>query len=306
MEKQHLKENIFLQMKNFSYDFKNNKFDMDIVSDKQQALYELLEDENNFFIYVNLKQTNNLIKIYYSKLLYLEEVSKIYKQIVLNFILLLFIAILISILFSFYSLYPLQQSYSILKEFIKDIIHDINTPISSIKLNLSLLDKKDDEIISIAQSINTLEMLHKNLDNYLNNSVVNLSEYEIKQILDEQINFFMNLYDWLDWEIDIDNTIIKTDKYIFSRVIYNLLNNACKYNTKNGFIKVSFKNGSLYIKNSSYGIKNIKKVFNRFYKESDRGLGIGLHIVKKLLVQLDYKYDISIDKNNTVTLKVTI
>ena len=38
----------------------------------------------------------------------------------------------------------------------------------------------------------------------------------------------------------------------------------------------------LLIKDSGRGIDNVKKVFERYYKESERGLGIGMHIVKKL------------------------
>ena len=37
------------------------------------------------------------------------------------------------------------------------------------------------------------------------------------------------------------------------------------------------------------GIQNTKKIFDRFYKEQDRGIGIGLHIVKKLCEELSIK-----------------
>ncbi len=36
------------------------------------------------------------------------------------------------------------------------------------------------------------------------------------------------------------------------------------------------------IKDTGKGIKHPEKVFTRFYKEQERGIGIGLHIVKKL------------------------
>jgi signal transduction histidine kinase len=36
------------------------------------------------------------------------------------------------------------------------------------------------------------------------------------------------------------------------------------------------------IRDNGKGIKNTAKIFDRFYKEHERGLGIGLHIVKKL------------------------
>jgi len=43
----------------------------------------------------------------------------------------------------------------------------------------------------------------------------------------------------------------------------------------------------LSIRNSCYGVNNPDRVFERFYKESERGLGIGLHIVDKLCQTLE-------------------
>ena len=219
----------------------------------------------SIFIYIKTNDENSdIIKIFYPKKNFVVEFDKIKNQLIVKFIFLSMIALVIASIFSFYSLSPLRKSYMILKEFIKDIIHDINTPLSVIKLNLSLIDDKDDEVLTIQQSVNTLEMLHKNLNNYLNSSSINLAEADLKDIIEKQTDFFSNIYDWLDWQIDIeDATII---------------------------------NNSLVIQNSSYGIKKIDKIFDRFYKESDRGLGIGLHIVSKFLKQLNYKYSIDIDK----------
>jgi len=53
------------------------------------------------------------------------------------------------------------------------------------------------------------------------------------------------------------------------------------------------KNKTLNIIDSGKGIQNPKRIFERFYKEQERGIGIGLHIVKKLCDELDVK--ISVD-----------
>ncbi len=193
---------------------------------------------------------------------------------------------------------------NLLEEFIKDIIHDLNTPITSILINLKMM-KSSEEVESITQSANAIAMLHKNLSIYLKDSKFQRENFYIKEVIDEQVKFFYSLYNYLDWEIDIPkDTIISSNRNAFSRIIYNLLSNACKYNTTNGFIKIIMKkNNILTITNSSYGIKNPSKVFNRFYKESERGLGIGLHIVDKLCNELDIekKLDI-IDNEVTITL----
>jgi len=60
------------------------------------------------------------------------------------------------------------------------------------------------------------------------------------------------------------------------------------------------KDNIFSISNSSYGIKNPSKVFDRFYKESKRGLGIGLHIVDKLSKELNIKVDLVL--NNQIVV----
>jgi signal transduction histidine kinase len=94
--------------------------------------------------------------------------------------------------------------------------------------------------------------------------------------------------------------MIKSDKNAITRIIYNLLSNACKYNTSDGFIEVILDDKILSIKNSSYGIKNPDKIFDRFYKESDRGMGIGLHIVDKLCSEIGIKKDMIVEDKDVV------
>jgi signal transduction histidine kinase len=103
----------------------------------------------------------------------------------------------------------------------------------------------------------------------------------------------------------MDSLVIESDKNAFTRIIYNLLSNACKYNTTNGFVSVKLKENILSISNSSYGIKNPDKIFDRFYKESDRGVGIGLHIVKKLCNELGIERELKVEKS-IVTIKLIL
>ena len=69
-------------------------------------------------------------------------------------------------------------------------------------------------------------------------------------------------------------------------------------------IKVSIENNIVSIEDTGKGIKEVQKVFERYYKEQDRGLGLGLHIVKKLCHELDINIHIEsqIDKGTKVLL----
>lgn len=58
------------------------------------------------------------------------------------------------------------------------------------------------------------------------------------------------------------------------------------------------------IEDTGRGINHPEKVFDRFYKEHERGLGIGLHIVKKLCDQMKITIHIhsTVGKGTKVTL----
>ena len=99
---------------------------------------------------------------------------------------------------------PLRNSLRLLEEFIRDIIHDLNTPITSILLNLKMMERNE-EVESISQS--AIAMLHKNLDVYLKDMQFEKEKFSIKELIDEQVALFYSLYDYLDWEIDVKEQI---------------------------------------------------------------------------------------------------
>ncbi len=297
IEEEHLSEQLFLEMKNYSFFFNDDRFDIDIVpNSKNSKLYELLFDKDSLYILTPLAdQEKELLKIFYPRDKYQSLLDALRKTIFLQFAFLSLIALIISLVFSFYTLSPLRNSLLLLEEFIKDIIHDLNTPITAILINLKMMDSKDDEVKSISQSAKAISMLHKNLDSYLKEMQFKKEKFLLKEVVDEQASFFISMYDYLKWDIDIDDRVIESDKNAYSRIIYNLLSNACKYNTPNGFVKIKTKDEKLIIQNSSYGIKNPDRVFDRFYKESERGLGIGLHIVDKLCSELGIEKKLEVD-----------
>ncbi len=101
-----------------------------------------------------------------------------------------------------------------------------------------------------------------------------------------------------------ERILIFTNKDALSRILDNLISNACKYSKKDATITIKMDKKILYIKDNGYGIKNVKKVFDRFYKESERGVGIGMHIVKKLCDEL--KIDIVVKSKLEVGTTVTL
>jgi len=310
-ETAHIRNNVFLEMKSYSLGFEDAQFSTnETEKTKQQAFYVLYEDEKSLYILTPLPSTNKkemmmivspsgpimvpyssddsrVLKVWYPKEEYVKRVREIQYALLGQFVLFAFVALLVSLLAAWYTLYPLRSSLRLLEDFIKDIIHDLNTPLSAIMLNLKMIESKDDEIESIRIATQTIEMLHHNLDSYLREDKQTEEVFDLDEVLDRYVGFFTPLYDDLHWNAHLDKLALKTDKQAFERIIYNLLSNACKYNISDGNVNISLKGTLLTIRNSSYGVSHPERVFERFYKESERGLGIGLHIVDKLCQTLN-------------------
>jgi len=215
------------------------------------------------------------------------------------------LAMFISVLAALYSLGPIRSSLRLLEDFIKDIIHDLNTPLTSILIGLKMLEHRCDKIDRISSAAKNISMLHQNLDAYLKDIKGKTQRFDVKEVVEEQVNFFMPLYDYLEWRVDVPSSLVSTDKNAFTRMIYNLLSNACKYNTTNGSVTLLFEHDILMIHNDSYGVKHPEQVFERFYKEGERGLGIGLHIVAKLSKELGIKKSFCVE-NNKVSVSLDL
>ncbi len=305
VEKEHLREQLFLQMKNYSFSFEGDRFDMDIVPKVPKSqLYELYFDEQNLYILTPFpKEENVSVAILYPLKAYDQELAQIRKKLLIQALLLSVVSALVSLMFTLYTLSPLRASLRLLEEFIKDIIHDLNTPITSILINLKMMERNE-EVESIEQSAKAIAMLHKNLDLYLRESQFEMEQFTLGKVIQEQVAFFQPLYNHLQWIIDIQDRTIHSNKNALSRILYNLISNACKYNRSQGFIKIETQGDKLIITNSSYGIKNPSRVFERFYKEGERGLGIGLHIVEKLCEELKIKKSLTVQNNEVKVVLV--
>jgi signal transduction histidine kinase len=114
-------------------------------------------------------------------------------------------------------------------------------------------------------------------------------------------------YPNISFKIDINDITLFSNKEAFTRIVDNLLSNAAKYNKQNGSVDIKLINSKLYIVDTGVGIKEPKKIFNRFYKEQERGIGIGLHIVKKLCEELGIKIALEseLDKGSTFILNLS-
>lgn len=188
---------------------------------------------------------------------------------------------------------PLFKSDENLQKAVKETIHELNIPVSTIDLNVKMLEKTiDDEkslkrLQRIKDASNNLLKLYNQMEYSIKKELdkVDTSDFELEKLITHSLEKFEDLKQNITIEVDVPEAVLKCDQNGFEKVIDNLISNAIKYNKEDGFIKISFKNNILSIENSGKSIdtKNLFMVFDKYYQESNNndGFGLGLNIVKE-------------------------
>lgn len=173
------------------------------------------------------------------------------------------------------------------KLFLRNILHELKTPITKGKLISDTLENcRKKEILQKAflrleyllEEFVTLEELSSGKMDLIK------KEYRIIDLLDQSIDIL--LIDRSKIKIYSNFTKVNVDFEIFSIAIKNLIDNAIKYST-NGKVEILVREDSLLIKNKGNPLKkefeHYLKPFSREYESIDKGLGLGLYITNNVV-----------------------
>lgn len=199
------------------------------------------------------------------------------------------------------------------QDFINNVSHEIQSPLTSIKGFAALLQNDDlplDERRRYAEIIEGESSRLSSLsDNLLKLSAfdgekkpLNRKEYR----LDKQLaQIILSLEpQWsakkINFEVDLPKYIITADEDLLSQVWVNLLHNAIKFTPDGGEITVKLSDGAVTITDSGTGIAegDLIHIFERFYKADkarDRALGgngLGLSLVKKIVELHEFRINV--------------
>lgn len=223
-----------------------------------------------------------------------------------------FLLIGITLLCFYYTISTLFNQYKLVaikNQFISNMTHEINTPLSSIQVTTEALQKFDlnkettkkylDIILYQTNKLNQLsgEILdHAKLEtlSFPMNEKINLNELIIRVINDFKLTA-PHVFKYVN---DDEAAIIKGNTAHLSRSIANVLENAIKYNDATEpmvHIKLyrTNKGLNLSIADNGPGIADAykDKIFEQFYRiptgniHDTKGYGLGLSYVKKVVVQ---------------------
>ena len=231
-------------------------------------------------------------------------------QIISTQIILLMLFALISLLLTRTALRPMKETITKLDRFTKDLIHDLNTPLTTIKLNIKLLTKKEDfkenkALQRIVKSSYEISELHDNLKVLLEEDTFLLEDVDVCQLIHEQTESYKRIFPSLNFAVTCSTFQAHINANAFKQLLHNLLSNACKYNRNHGTVSLYVQERTLYIQDSGSGIKNPERIFERNYSEQSSS-GIGLDIVKRLCDAMSISIEVtSSQEGTTVALTFT-
>ncbi len=267
------------------------------LSTNDIAIENLHVKDGYFTKYVPHDWNGNYLYIKKSIKFYENNVAKLRIKIISFQIFLLGLFALISFVLAHQALRPMQDMISKLDSFAKDLIHDLNTPVTSILLNMKILQK--DKNFQNSRALNRIKTntqeishLHTNLTILLQEETFQLKQHDICSMIQEIINTHKLLFKELDFSLTCKSNSVLINPHALHQIITSIVSNACKYNKKNGSITIVMQDKKLQIIDTGIGIKDSYKIFERNFSEHSYSSGLGLDIVKRLCDAMNVKISV--------------
>ena len=214
---------------------------------------------------------------------------------------------------------PKREIDKKLSHLTKEIIHELNIPLSTIQANTTMLKRASSGDIKSIRRLDRidsaslrLKRLYDELVYTINKEIhtIEREEFLLYKIINERVDI-LKAFGRNSFEVDIDREIlIKVDKIGFEQMIDNLLNNAMKYSDKSSLITIKTDNRSLIIQDRGIGIdeSQLVKIFERYYQtdSNKKGDGIGLALVKNYCDDMGIDINIKSKKNIGTTIVLRI
>lgn len=176
------------------------------------------------------------------------------------------------------------------KLFLRNIMHELNTPIAKGKLISDLLDdtKNRDRLQKIFSRFEYLLGEFSKIERVTSNvMLLDKKNYRAVDLVDNALDLLLVERNEIDIEV-LASLDIHADFELFSIALKNLIDNAIKYGE--GRAKVLIESSILSIESVGDEIENLsfETIFNRAFEDSSKGLGLGLYITYNILKKHNY------------------
>ena len=216
------------------------------------------------------------------------------------------------------------------QEFTSNVTHALKTPLTSISGYAELIETglaSGDDIVRFARGI------HKSANRLLIliNDIIRLSELdnEEQELVTEHLNLYQLAVTCVEMletnaekhhvtiSIQGENSYIEGNKMMMEELLYNLCDNAIRYNNENGTVLVEVHAEGEYVnlkvKDTGIGIskEHQERIFERFYRvdksrsKSTGGTGLGLAIVKHIVEKHHAKLTVESEIGKGTSMRIT-
>lgn len=204
-----------------------------------------------------------------------------------------------------------QQAIEVRNDFLSIASHELNTPITTLKLQLQILkkvfkDKDNDPEAevrlekSVASSLRQVDRLIGLIQVLLDVSKIQSGKFHfafskgtVSEVVEEVVDRHKEVITSSGCTLyvsDIPDVIVSWDKMRIEQVLINLLMNAVKYAPGKIELNIKEEKGSIIMEVRDHGdgidpdkLKNIFERFSRATNDSISGMGLGLYIVKEIV-----------------------
>ena len=192
------------------------------------------------------------------------------------------------------------------------ISHDLRTPLTRLKLQLAMMDKKD-TAKKMALDIDEME---KMLNDYLQYAKSQSEEDYVDININNMLDDILKNYESSKYELNAnDNITIQGRKNLIRRSISNVIENGLSYSKKIFIeLKKSVGNVVITIEDNGPGIpkKEYENVFKPFYRiDKSRslnksGVGLGLSISQDIVKSHGGNISLSESKHKGLLVKISL
>ncbi len=199
-------------------------------------------------------------------------------------------------------------------KFLKNAIHEINTPLSIILINIDLYNlkfEKNPYLIKIEAAVKVLENIYGDL------SFIVKKDKEDPRV--DMLNFTDFVNDRVEYFFDVavgnrlqikseveDDIFILFNEFELQRLCDNNISNAIKYSYVNEDVHVRLYTDDgctvFEVQNSGEKIIDNQNIFSRYYREDNArgGFGLGLNIVKEICENNSVHVEVKSDGKKTI------
>jgi len=212
---------------------------------------------------------------------------------------------------------PKQEMDAKFTHLSREILHELNLPLSTIEANTTMLkktlsDEKAQRRLSRIDAASVrLKRLYDELSYTINKEIYNIEKeaFSLPVLIGERVEVLKEL-GRNPFVLELSDITLFADRIGFEQMIDNLLSNAMKYSSKESPIKISMQGNELLIEDQGIGMHEgeLVRIFERYYQsdQNHKGEGIGLALVKAYCDESRIAIAILSDPGRGTTVKLDL